>query len=79
LPSEQAIFRIDLRNWLSTWGPKDRAIIDDMVSGERTADVAEKHRLTAGRVSQKRRQFREDWERYCDEPSAEEGDRDFAV
>jgi hypothetical protein len=79
LPSEQAIFRIDFRNWLKTWGPKDRGLIDDLVLGERTADVASKHRISAGRVSQKRRQFRDDWERYCDEPSTEEDDRDFAA
>jgi hypothetical protein len=79
LPSDQAIFRIDFRNWLNSWAPKDLAIIDDLVLGERTADVASKHRISAGRVSQKRRQFRDDWERYCDEPSTEENDRDFAA
>ncbi len=79
LPSEQAIFRIDLRNWLKTWGPKDRALIDDLVLGERTADVASKHRISAGRVSQKRRRFRQHWERYCGDPSTEEDGRDFAA
>ena len=78
-PDMQAIFRIDFRNWLNTWKSKDRALIDDLVMGERTADVASKHRITAGRVSQKRRRFREDWERYCDEPSVEEDGRDFAA
>jgi hypothetical protein len=79
LPSEQAIFRIDFRNWLKTWGPKDRALIDDLVLGERTADVASKHGISAARVSQKRRRFRDDWERFCDEPSIEDDDRDFAA
>jgi hypothetical protein len=78
-PAEQAIFRIDFRDWLNSWAPKDRGLIDDLVLGERTADVASKHRITAGRVSQKRRQFRADWERYCDEPSNEEDGRDFAA
>ncbi len=78
-PAEQAIFRIDFRNWLNTWKAKDRALIDDLVMGERTADVATKHRITSGRVSQKRRCFRDDWERYCDEPSNEEDGRDFAA
>ena len=78
-PAEQAIFRLDFRNWLNTWKPKDREMINDLVLGERTADVASKHRITAGRVSQKRRQFRDDWERYCDEPPTEEDGRDFAA
>ena len=79
LPSEQAIFRIDFQNWLKTWGPKDRALIDDLAIGERTSNVASKHRISAGRVSQKRRRFRQDWERYCDEPSTEVDGRDFAA
>jgi hypothetical protein len=79
LPSEQAIFRLDFRNWLKTWGPKDRAVIDDLVLGERTADVASKHRISAGRVSQKRLRFRQDWERYCGDPLTEEDGRDFAA
>jgi len=79
LPSEQAIFRIDFRNWLNTWEPKDRALINDLVLGERTADVASKHRISAGRVSQKRRQFRDDWEGYCDESSIEQDDREFVA
>jgi hypothetical protein len=33
--------------------------------GERTLDVADKHGLTAGRVSQLRRDFYQDWARFC--------------
>ena len=36
--------------------------------GERTLDVAGKHGLSPGRVSQLRREFLLDWRRYCDEP-----------
>ena len=36
--------------------------------GERTSEVARKHGLTAGRVSQLRRDFLEDWYRFCGEP-----------
>ena len=78
-PGAQAIFRLDFRNWLKTWGSKDRAIIDDLVLGERTVDIASKHRISAGRVSQKRLRFRQNWERYCSDPLTEEDGRDYAA
>jgi hypothetical protein len=78
-PDEQAAFRIDFAKWLAAWGPKDRQMIHDLVLGERADDVAKKFRVTPGRVSQKRRRFREDWERYCDGSQVEEDDRDFAA
>ena len=39
--------------------------------GERILDVANKHGLSIGRVSQLRREFMEAWQRFCgDEPLA---------
>ena len=34
--------------------------------GEGTLDVASKHGLSPARVSQLRREFREDWHRFCE-------------
>src|SRR4051812_22142753 len=45
---------------------RDRKLIDDLMAGERTMDVAGKHGLSAARVSQLRREFRDDWESYCE-------------
>ena len=36
--------------------------------GERTSEVASKHGLSPGRVSQLRREFHDDWEFFCAEP-----------
>ena len=46
----------------------DRLVLDDLMLGERTLDVAGKYGLSPGRVSQLRREFLLDWRRYCDEP-----------
>jgi len=66
-PDEQAAFRLDFPAWLKTRTDRDRRVIEDLMVGERTGDVATRHGLTAGRVSQLRRDFLEDWQRFCGE------------
>jgi hypothetical protein len=39
-------------------------VIKDLMSGEPTLDVAERHRLSPGRISQMRRDFHREWERF---------------
>jgi hypothetical protein len=61
---EQAVFRIDWPAWLRTRGHRDRQIIDDLVEGQQGKDVGRKFGLSPARVSQLRRAFKEDWERF---------------
>jgi hypothetical protein len=65
---EQVCFRIDFPAWRLTRAERDRRVLDDLMLGERTLDVAGKYGLSPGRVSQLRREFLLDWRRYCDEP-----------
>ena len=67
-PDQQAMFRIDFPSWRASRNDRDRRVLDDLMLGERTLDVAGKHGLSPGRVSQLRREFLRDWHRYCDEP-----------
>jgi hypothetical protein len=67
-PDEQCAFRIDFPAWRATHAERDRLLLDDLMLGERTLDVAGKYGLSPGRVSQLRREFLTDWHRYCDEP-----------
>jgi hypothetical protein len=67
-PDEQCAFRIDFPAWRATHAERDRRVLDDLMLGERTLDVAGKYGLSPGRVSQLRREFLTDWHRYCDEP-----------
>jgi hypothetical protein len=71
-PDEQVIFRLDFPAWLASLSHRDRDLVTDMGLGERTLDLANKYGCSPGRISQKRRWFAEDWQRFCGEP-VEEG------
>jgi hypothetical protein len=64
---EQVSFRLDFPAWRLTRCERDRRLIDDLMMGERTKDVADRYGLTAGRISQLRRDFQQDWTRFCGE------------
>jgi hypothetical protein len=64
-PDEQCAFRIDFPAWRLARAERDRRIIDELMAGERTLDVAGRHGLSPGRVSQLRREFLLDWRRFC--------------
>jgi len=61
---DQVAFRLDYPAWLRTRTDRDRRVIEDLAAGERSGEVADRHGLTAGRVSQLRRDFREDYQRF---------------
>jgi hypothetical protein len=61
---EQVSFRIDFPAWVLTRSHRDRRIIGELLQGERTMVVADRYGLTAGRISQLRRDFQEDWARF---------------
>jgi hypothetical protein len=67
-PDEQCAFRIDFPAWRATHAERDRRLLDDLMLGERTLDVAGKYGLSPGRVSQLRREFLRDWRLYISEP-----------
>ena len=64
-PPEAAAFRIDFPAWLATWPERDRRLIEGLGLGERTLALADQFGLTPGRISQKRREYHGDWERFC--------------
>jgi hypothetical protein len=67
---DQVSFRLDFPAWLKTRSERDRRVVQDLMAGERTQDVAARHGLTAGRISQLRREFLEDWRRFTDDGAA---------
>jgi hypothetical protein len=67
-PDEQCAFRIDFPAWRASRTERDRRILDDLMLGERALDVAARHGLSPGRVSQLRRELHDDWELFCAEP-----------
>jgi hypothetical protein len=74
-PDEQATFRIDFPCWLSSLDQHRRRITEDLMMGERTLDVANRHGCSSARISQLRRECQQDWLRFCGELPAEIGSR----
>src|SRR5262249_35905787 len=70
---EQVTFRCDFPSWLTTRTERDRRMIADMARDERTKDLARKHGLSPGRVSQLRRQYHDDWHRHGADPAERAG------
>jgi hypothetical protein len=75
---DQAAFRIDFPAWCQTLGERDRRLVYALMIGERTQDVAGQFGLSPGRISQKRRQFHQDWHQFtsdskscCPRPSTD--------
>jgi hypothetical protein len=64
---EQVAFRLDFPAWMRTRTERDRRIIDDMMTGERTFTLADRFGISPARVSQLRREFCEDWRRFTGE------------
>src|SRR5215831_10896862 len=66
-PPDAAAFRLDFACWLQTRTDRDRGIIGDMILDERTLDLAKKYGLSAGRISQLRREYRQNWRHFGSE------------
>jgi hypothetical protein len=61
----QVCFRCDFPSWRASRTERDRRILDELMLGERTLDVAARHGLSPGRISQLRHKFLLDWRRFC--------------
>jgi hypothetical protein len=61
---DQVAFRLDFPAWRRRHGARDRRLIDLLTAGERALDISRAFGLSPARVSQKRRRFLHDWERF---------------
>jgi hypothetical protein len=64
---DQVGFRLDFPAWRLQRCERDRRLIDDLMVGERTLEVARRYGLSPARISQLRRAFHHDWLSFCDE------------
>jgi hypothetical protein len=62
---DQVQFRIDFRAWLKTLTLRERRMVRRMMRNERTKDLSKRFEVTAGRISQMRREFHDSWQRFC--------------
>lgn len=69
---DQVSFRQDFSAWHRGQTGRNQRIIDDLMQGERPLDVARRHGLTPGRITQLRGQFHQDWQHFCGEQPADQ-------
>ena len=62
---EQVQFRVDFPAWLDTLTGRERRIVRAMANNEGTLDLSRQFELSPGRISQLRREFHDDWRRFC--------------
>jgi hypothetical protein len=66
-PAQIVQMRIDFANWLETLSSRNRRLAETLASGETTGFVARSFTMSAGRVSQLRRDLRDSWHRFVGE------------
>jgi hypothetical protein len=66
-PDETVCFKLDFLAWLASLAERDRSIVEDLMIGERTRDVANKYKVSPARISQKRREYQQDWRNFWDD------------
>ena len=63
-PAETAASRIDFTDWLRRLPDTLRAVAELLGAGETTGTTAREFKLSAGRVSQMRRELKDRWEEF---------------
>jgi len=63
-PAATAAARIDISDWFATLPRKKRRIAETLASGESTKSAARKFRVSAGRISQLRRELATAWREF---------------
>jgi DNA-binding CsgD family transcriptional regulator len=71
---EIVAFRCDFSDWLASLSRRDRHIAESLAIGNRTSDVAQRFDVSAGRVSQLRREFSESWKAFVGDAPAADAD-----
>jgi len=61
-PTETAAMRIDFAAWLGSLPDRRRRIAELLATGESTGETAQQFGVTAGRVSQLRRELKDSWD-----------------
>ena len=64
---EQVIFRVDVKRFFSTLKPHQQSLAYDLAIGNTTTEVARKHGVTPGAVSQYRRRFKSLYDKFFEE------------
>ena len=66
---DQVAAKMDVGAWFATLTKRTKEISKDLAFGCSTSEVARKHGVTAGRISQLRRTLEESWAKFQSEPA----------
>src|SRR5262249_1166335 len=66
----QGAFGMDFPAWLATLTARERRMIRAMARNEHTKELGRQFQVSPARISQLRREFHEDWERFCGDDNA---------
>jgi transposase len=58
-------FRVDFPSWRGTLDYRRRRLVDAMMQGHSTSELATRFRVSAGRVAQMRREFHDGYAAFC--------------
>jgi hypothetical protein len=72
-PAETARVRLDFSDWLASLKRRDRRIAEALSVGNCTSDVAKRFKISAGRVSQLRKELAVSWKRFVGDNEGNEG------
>jgi len=68
-PAELAASRIDVQAWFKSLSRRDRRVAEFLAAGQTTTAAASKFKVSAGRISQLRRELARSWQRFVgDDP-----------
>lgn len=66
-PAETAASRIDFNDWLRSLSQTSRKVAETLAMGETTKKTARRFRISPARISQLRRELKQNWETFHDE------------
>jgi hypothetical protein len=69
-PAATAMARIDYADWLRTLTPRNRRVANTLAEGESTSEASKRFGISAGRISQIRRELFDNWRAFQGEPAA---------
>jgi hypothetical protein len=76
-PADTVAFRLDFNRWLNERLPRrDKQIVERLAVGDRTGEIAQKHQLSASRISKLRWEFYDSWQQF---QGVEPADRNTAA
>lgn len=69
---DQVAFRCDFPAWLKNLSVRNRRIAQALAVGHSTGEVAKRFGVSAGRISQMRREMHRSWQEFQDETETSE-------